>query len=282
MELRPQIYKSNWQTLLSLINHAKSKHLKYFSFVALLLISISCKQKAYHLQRIEAKRIAVTESLEKNKQVTQFISPYIKQLDEKMNHVLAYSPTELIKNREKSETNIGNFMADLCYKRGNSFFKKRTVKNVDFVLLNYGGIRAGIPKGNVTTRNAYEVMPFENNMVVVELSHEKLQEMFDYLAKSGSAHPISKHLHLVFENEKVNRSQLKNKKIDKENTYYVLTSDYLQNGGDRMYFFKNPLSMEILDYKIRTAILDELEEIDTIHAKIDGRVIRKLEAPKFD
>jgi len=247
---------------------------QYLLIISLLFITFSCKQKSYHLQRIEAKRIAVDTTTDKNTDITKFITPYKEQLGAKMNHVLAYAPEDLFKNRNKPETNIGNFMADLCYRRGNPVFNKRTGKNIDFVLLNYGGIRSGISKGNVSTRNAYEVMPFENNMVVVELSYTKLQELFQYLAKTKKAHPISKQLHLTFSNEEVIKTQIKNKIINKDQTYYVLTSDYLQNGGDHMYFFKDPISMEILDYKIRNAILDELEAIDTIHAKIDGRVIR--------
>jgi 2',3'-cyclic-nucleotide 2'-phosphodiesterase (5'-nucleotidase family) len=32
---------------------------------------------------------------------------------------------------------------------------------MDIVLLNHGGIRSIIPKGEVTTRTAFEIMPFE-------------------------------------------------------------------------------------------------------------------------
>ncbi len=241
-------------------------------FISLFLIVLSCKQNPAALQRIEGKQIPVNSKIVGDSSIATLIVPYRAQLKDKMNRVLAYSPTDLHKERNQLETNIGNFMADLCYEQGNKVFHKKTNKNIDFVLLNFGGIRAGIPKGEVTTRNAYELMPFENSMVVVELSYEKVQDLLTYLVKSGTAHPISKQLRISIKNKKIVSALLNGKEFDKSSTYNVLTSDYLQHGGDRMNFFKNPIHIENLDYKIRTAIIDELEQIDTINAIEDGRV----------
>src|SRR5690606_10052166 len=89
-----------------------------------------------------------------------------------------------------------NFIADLTYEISNPIFEKRTGNSIDFVLLNHGGIRAIISKGEVSRRTAYQVMPFENRVLVLELSGEKVMELLTYLAKSNTAHPISKELEL--------------------------------------------------------------------------------------
>ncbi len=240
------------------------------------MLAVSCKQKPVNLQRIEGKQIPISSEIVRDSNIMAVVSPYKEELESKMSAILAYAPTDFYKDDDdKTETSIGNFMADLCYKHGNFIFNKKTKKNIDFVLLNYGGIRAGISKGDVTTRSAYEVMPFENNMVVVELTYQKIQDLLAYLAISKKAHPISKQLHISFKDNNIKSALLNGKNFDKNKTYFVLTSDYLQNGGNHMNFFKEPLSLTNLDYKIRKAILDELEEIDTIKAKEDGRVIRK-------
>ncbi len=249
--------------------------MKYFIRLSIiLLIFISCKNEPFSLQRIEGKQLPIEAEIVADSVVNELISPFKKSVEAEMNLVLAYSPTDLYKDREKTETAIGNFMADLCYTRGNPVFKKRTNKNIDFVLLNFGGIRASIPQGNVTTGNAYELMPFENNMVVVELSYKKIQELLEYIARAGSAHPFSKHLQLQCKEKKILSAKINGKEFDENKTYFVLTSDYLQNGGNHMNFFKDPVSLVNLDYKIRTAIIDELDAIDTIYAKEDGRIRR--------
>jgi 2',3'-cyclic-nucleotide 2'-phosphodiesterase (5'-nucleotidase family) len=49
---------------------------------------------------------------------------------------------------------------------GNTVFNQRE-KKIDICLLNQGGIRSTLPKGNVTSRTAFKIMPFENSLVVV-------------------------------------------------------------------------------------------------------------------
>ena len=248
---------------------------RYFWFLILIIGISSCKKTPVQLTRIEGKLIPVDSSVANSKILDSIIAPYRDKVDKEMNIVLSYAPESLIKERGTAETNIGNFMADVCYERGEPIFNKKTGKHIDFVLLNFGGIRAGIPKGPVTLSSAYEVMPFENSMVVVEMSYPKIQELLNYLAQSGSAHPISKQLHLVFSDAKPVSAKLLGKDLSPKRTYYVLTSDYLQHGGDRMNFFKNPVSLFNLNYKIRNAIIDTFKAKDTIRAVVDGRIIRK-------
>ena len=52
----------------------------------------------------------------------------------------------------------------------------------------------------------------------------------------------------------------------------MLTSDYLANGGDAMYFFKGKTQYKV-GIKLRDAILDYCIKTDTIDVKIDNRII---------
>lgn len=246
----------------------------YYLLIPVLIFSSCKRQQKLGIQRIEGKQITIDDKLADEKDIDQFISPYRDSLHIQMNEVLAYNPKELTKINELSETNIGNFMADLCYKIGNQKFKNISNHNLDFVLFNHGGIRASIPKGDVKVRNAFEVMPFENEMVVVKLSYDNMQDLLQYLARNEKAHPVSYTLRLEIKDEQVVTAKINGKPLENR-PYYVLTSDYLQNGGDHMIFFQDPLELYPLDYKIRDAILDELSAIDTIQAGFDGRVVRK-------
>ena len=95
---------------------------------------------------------------------------------------------------------------------------------------NYGGIRAAITKGNVTVSNAFELMPFDNTLVIVELNYEKIQELFAYFMSKNLAHPLSRQVELRIKNKSYD-ILINGKSIDKNKTYYVATSNYLQKGG---------------------------------------------------
>jgi 2',3'-cyclic-nucleotide 2'-phosphodiesterase (5'-nucleotidase family) len=139
------------------------------------------------------------------------------------------------------------------------------------VLLNHGGIRSIISKGNVTSRTAYEVMPFENSVVVVELKGEALLKMVDYLIQSKRAHPVAGIQLILNKDNTVNTFTINGKPVDKNKSYYVATSDYLVTGGDNMTFFKEALSKTETDYKIRNAMIDFFSKVDTLAPKVDLR-----------
>ena len=53
-------------------------------------------------------------------------------------------------------------------------------------LLNGGGIRNGIDKGNITMRQLMSVCPFGNNLVVVALKGKEIKSMLEYGASKLS------------------------------------------------------------------------------------------------
>ncbi len=116
-------------------------------------------------------------------------------------------------------------------------------------------------------------MPFENKLVVVELSGKQTKVLFDYLENRKEAHPIS-HLHLKMTGNKLSSILINDAPFYVSKNYFVLTHDYLQHGGDQMIFFKDPISLFDTQYKVRDAIIDYLKDIDTIKVKLDGRFVK--------
>ena len=165
-------------------------------------------------------------------------------------------------------------MADAVLQECNPVFNSRTGKNIDMVLLNHGGIRSILSKGNVTTRTAYQIMPFENSVVVVELKGAVIKELISYLQKAKRAHPIS-GLKLKLDNDyNLISATINNLPIENDKSYFVATNDYLYSGGDRMTFFKKNESLDILNYKIRNVLIDYFAKQDTLKPTIDDRFIK--------
>src|SRR5690606_1640181 len=107
-------------------------------------------------------------------------------------------------------------------------------------------------KGNLTIKNIYELMPFENQALIVTLSGEKVMEMIKYLSESGVGHPVSG---IKFVPNDKSSIEINGQKFDENKTYTVVTNDYLQKGGDEMYFFSEPVEMEFLNVKLRDLML---------------------------
>lgn len=254
-------------------------NIRLFSFLFLLINIVACKNNTHIATtpvNINGKRIPIDDQILPKPSIVDFIKPYSEHLNATLDSTLAYNPSNLNKNDGKLNTSIGNMMADLVMEQANRIFKSRTGNSIDMVLLNYGGIRSGIGKGPVTARTGFVLMPFENEIVVAELSGKKLLEMLSYLENAKTAHPISGLELKVDENFKTISATIKGESVKAEKTYFVATSDYLQQGGDSMNFFKDPINLYVINYKLRNAIIDYFKKVDTLSAKVDTRYIQIL------
>lgn len=248
--------------------------LKNFVLFLTFVTLISCNPKRLFVTKIEGKRIGITNKSSQNASIDAYIKPYKDRIDADLNTVLT-TATQTFDKSGVWQTSIGNLFADITYLQGNPVFVKRTQKNIDFVLLNSGGIRSIIPKGNVTLKTAYELMPFENELVVIALRGIQIQEMVDYIISEKKPHPISGISFIIDKENKAKNIRIQGKLLDVETIYNVATNDYLANGGDKMEFFKKGINRYNLDYKLRNVLIDYFKEVKTLPVDTDIRISKE-------
>ncbi|CAL2080076.1 5'-nucleotidase [Tenacibaculum sp. 190524A02b] len=247
---------------------------KSLYFIFIFLAMFSCKKKETQLTKITAKNIAVDTKIQASSTIDSVINPYKEKLEAQMQQVLSYTPKDLVKTDGEMQSSLGNLLADLCFDIANPIFNKQTNEFIDFAMFNHGGMRARISKGDIRVNDAFKLMPFENELVVAEITGEKMMELVKYFKESKRAHPLSNNIELSINQADFNL-KINGKKFDKNKTYKVLTSDYLQNGGSNMVFFKNPKKLSIIDCKVRDAIISYFKKVDTIKTTIDNRITIK-------
>ncbi|MDO5655792.1 MAG: 5'-nucleotidase [Flavobacteriaceae bacterium] len=240
-------------------------------FISIFAITIlACRPALYQVQNAEKSRIFISDSLESSEKILTLIQPYKMSMDSLLNRELAYSPIAL--DYEGANTVLGNFITDLMMEESNEIYrKKHPGKRIDIVLMNRGGLRRSFGPGYLSVRSMYELMPFENEAVVVTMTGEKLYEMVSFLRQSSKNHPVSG---LKFNKNSDDKDFLINgEKYDSNRNYRILTNDYLQNGGDQMRFFLDPVDVEYLQIRLRDMYINYLEKIDTIQVNSDLRYI---------
>lgn len=191
-------------------------------------------------------------------------------MDSLLNRHLAYSPIPL--EYDGMNTPLGNFVTDLMKVEAEKIYAKMNPgEKIDVVLMNRGGLRRTFAAGDLSVRSMYELMPFENEAVVVTMTGENLYQLVSFLRASDRNHPVNG---LEFRKNSDDRDFLVNgKKFDENRTYRVLTNDYLQKGGDQMRFFLNPLKVEFLGIKLRDMYIQHLENVDTIRVNMKPRYL---------
>lgn len=240
----------------------------------LLLLLIGCRSPQFANTEVRTHYIEINETVQEHHRIDAFLKPYREHINADLSKVLTYNPQNLDKNSAKWQNPMTNFFADVVMEIGNPVFEKRTGKQIDFCMLNYGGIRANIAQGVITARTAYEIMPFENDAIVLGLKGNILYEMADFIMKNKTSHPLS-NIEIIADKENftVKDIKIRGNSIDKEQTYYVITNDYLAKGGDRMDFFLKAEESYPLDYKLRNMFIAYFSKTGTLKPSTQPRIL---------
>ncbi|MBB4807890.1 2',3'-cyclic-nucleotide 2'-phosphodiesterase (5'-nucleotidase family) [Chryseobacterium defluvii] len=207
-----------------------------FLLLGIALVSLTaCKTTSLQVANVQTqKNISINKELKNDEEFVKIIEPYKQKLDQEMNQKISHTSTDLTKQGDNS--NLGNLLADYTFEGAGEWAKSNLKRDVDAALINIGGIRTIIGKGDISLRNVYEVMPFENEVIIVKMKGTDLQGLFDYYAKNQVNNPVSR-LYIETNNGQVSKSLINGKAVVPDKDYYIATSDYLALGGDNMKFF---------------------------------------------
>lgn len=241
--------------------------------ICTLLTLFSCS-RYLTVTQINTKNIAVeTKSSDVDSFAESIVKPYRDSIDHDMKKLVGVTATALVKG--KPESKLTNLVSDIILNYAEDYCTKQHLNiHPDAAYVNYGGIRASLPQGEITVGNIFELMPFENEIVMIKISGESILKMAEKIAARGGE-GVAK-LKLGIKKEAVGTLTIDGKAIDTKAAYWLVTNDYIANGGDQMSMFINPLEKINTKAKIRDVLIQSLTEtyknsgvIDYIE---DGRI----------
>lgn len=244
---------------------------KIFGFGIVALLLVGCKTPLKISDIHTEKNTYITDKLPDDKEMDAVIQPYKNELEGQMNTKISHTDVEL--NKSGDNSNLGNLLADYTFEGADEWAKKNNLPAVDAAVINIGGIRTILPKGDILVRQIYEVMPFENEVVIVKMTGKDMEGLFDYYLKTQKNNPVS-HLVIETENNVVSKKLINGKPLDLAKIYYIATSDYLALGGDSMFFFGKGETIST-GIKMRDLFIEKFKQNSEITAPNDIRLIFK-------
>ncbi|KEO74802.1 5'-nucleotidase C-terminal domain-containing protein [Anditalea andensis] len=237
--------------------------------IAIILFS-ACSPQLHKSSSFELLSIDPLTTIDKD--FEEIIAPYKVRLDAEMNKVIARSEKELTKGG-KGETALGNLVADLQ----KEFSQEKFNLPVDISVVNNGGLRNSLPKGDITVGNIFELAPFENFIYILELNAEDVKRLGEYAVKGKNLGLTG--LHLEAKENNLNILTVNGEALDHSRKYLVAINDYLANGGDRMDFLVDLPRVKSSNILMREMLLDKIKALTTegkkVDAAIEGRQIYK-------
>lgn len=201
-------------------------------------------------------------------QVVKMIEPYKLVLDHSMQEVVGKIPVTLLK--ETPEGTLNNFIADALLSFNNE--PNYTVANC--CVLNLGGIRLNeLPAGELTVGKCFELLPFENKLVVLKVTGMQLQQLLD-LAAFNKGWPIA-GIRMTMKSSKASNITVQGEELDPSKIYMLLTNDYMANGGDNCSML-TMASQRTSPYTMRDALIQycriQTQQNKPLTAVKDGRI----------
>lgn len=236
-------------------------------FAISMILLTSCGTVYQQSKPAYGPNTSINEEVIADEYMTEMIQPYKVELQKKMDRVLSYSPVDLTKDGFNSP--LANLVADATLDYVNEVQTKEGKKKVDIALINSGGLRRSFSAGDLTVGNIYELMPFDNEIYILNLKGETILKMIDFLLNSKVGHPISN-----ITASSINDIKVGGKPFDVHKTYRVATTDYLYSGGDNMFFLQDATDKEIMNLKHRDLLLNYFEKVDTVQVNTNARIIK--------
>ena len=238
--------------------------MKIFSFRVitglLILTSVIACHTAWQSQSLEYKSYHISESAKTDASLSGMIKPYGDSVNKSMNDVIGISETAL--EKAQPEGTLGNFMADAYLMMAKEKYKV----NVDGAVMNFGGIRLPqIAAGNITRGKIFELMPFDNILLLQKMKGSVLQQFLDLVASRGGW-PVA-NISMQLKNNKAVNVMIGGQPLNPDREYTIANSDFLANGGDNADMLRT-IPQQSNGYLMRDALIDYI-----LRLKADGKNI---------
>lgn len=220
---------------------------------------------------IDGTSLAVNDSVPPDPSVQAMLAPFTEQVAAEMKQTIATADAAL--TRDRPEGAMGNLVVDAMRKAA----ADSTGKPVDVAFTNAGGVRNDLPAGVITLGSVFEVMPFDNTIVVFELSGEALQKTLNSVAGRGGD-PVSGLRMRISKGNAVD-VVIGGKALDPEGHYRVATNDYVFDGGGRFGGLHEAKRVVRTGVLLRDALVAEIQRRNkrdgSLRPLVDGRMQKR-------
>ena len=205
---------------------------------------------------IKAEVLPIAATIPEDEAIQKVISPLAAEIKATFDLPLVQAPQGVFRGRRGEENLLGYWVSDVMRQAAQNVVGSP----VRFAITNAGGLRSNLRPGQLKVADIFEMMPFENELVVVELTGaEVIQVVKESIVRRGGE-PCSGVKAVVEgtpEAATFTITWADGSPIDPEATVKVATSDYLYGGGDSVPTLKKGRKPFTTGLTLRQILLDE-------------------------
>jgi len=194
-----------------------------------------------------------------------WIKPLSDSLNAQMNQIIGFTSEEFrpirskgrISESQQHKATLARLVSDYTLKGAQEFARTHKFPIPELAVLNLNGLRNAIDSGNISLGAIYEVMPFDNEVVLLVLSGTQMIELFNYIAQIGGT-PLSGG-ELYLDSQQFVSARINGNAFDSRRSYCIATVDFMQGGGDGFTMLKNPKRSIQTGKFLRDVIIEQMQ-----------------------
>lgn len=235
-------------------------------FLAGIMAGRGCLHRQGHVVQSQGEIILIDSTLDaiQDSDYIAYLAPIKAQLEEELRVPIGYAPEALTVRRP--ECTMLNWACDALL----AMARQRYTGDVDMAVTNIGGMRCEWAAGDITFKDVFELMPFDNELVVLTMSGTEVLNLCQAFARLGGEGVAG--LRMKARNHRLIEATIEGRAIDPDATYTVATSDYLSQGNDHMEPLACYTEIWHAEEKIRDLYIEYIERVHTVEAVVDGRM----------
>lgn len=233
-----------------------------------LLCPAQSKVVSYELKKVNGNCTTYN-----NPQLKKELDKSKKKLEKQTSVVIGYCPEEMVS--EMPQSPLSNFLTDILVEIGNEYCQKKHKEAVDFSLLNFGGIRSSLKAGNITFGDIFEIAPFENNLVIVDLKGSEVRKIFRRF-KVKKCEPYSQQVNIQYAGDYFYKALINGQEIDNNKTYRMITLDFILTGGDDILKDIELGNVDNTGIVVRDAYIKHIKKMTAEGKNVTGKTDKRM------
>lgn len=233
-----------------------------------ILLMLGCLLSGQVSPKLErAQSIPVIDPLAEDPAVAKIIAPLSLELKSSLGKDLVTCPAGLMRGRFGEENLLGYWVADLMRERAQQLIGAP----IRFAVSNAGGLRGNIRPGVVKIADIYEVMPFENELVVAEYTGAEVIQIVKAGIMRRAGEPCSgirAEVKGTLEKPELIVTWSDGSAIDPDETVKVALSDYLLSSGDSISTLRKGRRAITTGIPLRDLLIDACTKLGQLKAPL--------------
>jgi 2',3'-cyclic-nucleotide 2'-phosphodiesterase (5'-nucleotidase family) len=239
-----------------------------------LLIDAQTGRATGFTDRSGLKRVSAGPEDKTDRKTALLIKPCVDKTKRELDKPVGDTCVNLVTSL-KEETNFGNLITDAM----------REASGAQIAVHNSGGIRTKISEGKITRRDACNAFPYDNHLVIMDLTAAELKELLNQSGKDVKEKGIMQlsGVKVTYDRSKLPGDPYVKATVDgedldkkKNKTYRVVTNDFLAAGGDYIDVFRKAIeqgrSIENGD-KLRDVFEQYLKKHSPVKPEVEERIV---------